>query len=186
MVRSSNVPRELWVLRVVASKGVEYVFGLPVLAVFALAYAKPPNHDVLLLPLGMLLEAVLLVGLGLILAPATVLFRDLERIVPIILRVLFYGSPVLYSISNLPPAIRSVFTFNPTVGFLTLTHVAFFPAALHERRVVKHTVNGHVVSTVQHVNHWPWVLNSAIASLVILGIGIVVFVRLERSVLKEI
>src|SRR5262249_52465343 len=49
MVRSSNVPRELWVLRVVLSQGVQYLFSLPVLAIFALAYSKAPNHYILLL-----------------------------------------------------------------------------------------------------------------------------------------
>ena len=104
MVRSSNVPRELWILRVVLSKFVEYVFGLPVLAVFAVAYAVAPTKYLYLIPLGWVLEAVLVIGIGLILAPCTVLFNDLERIVPIVVRVLFYASPMLYSVSNVPGA----------------------------------------------------------------------------------
>lgn len=209
MVRSSNVPRELWVLRVVASKGLEYLFGLPVLIVYALAYMTAPSRYVWLLPVGWLLEAVLLIGLGLILAPATVLFNDLERIVPIVMRVLFYASPVLYSINSVPKAIQSVFTINPAVGFLTLSHAAFFPAALEEKyrvhvgghavldsaRAVKeaghavikgraHIVGGHEV--VRTIAHWNWVWHSAVSSVLILIIGVVVFVRLERAVLKEI
>src|SRR3954471_218591 len=55
MVRSSNVPRELWVLRVVLSKGVEYLFSLPVLAIFAIAYTRAPNHNIVLFPLAILM-----------------------------------------------------------------------------------------------------------------------------------
>ncbi len=182
MVRSSNVPRELWVLRVVASKGVEYLFGLPVLAVFALAYMTAPSKYVVLLPLGWLMEAVLLIGLGLLLAPVTVLFNDMERIVPIVMRVMFYISPILYSVDQVPPVIRSAMAFNPAVGFLTITHAAFFPAALHETQVK--IVNGHAV--VEHISHWDWVYLSAITTLVLFVIGVFTFVKLERAVLKEI
>lgn len=203
MVRSSNVPRELWVLRVVASKGVEYVLGLPVLVIYAICYMTAPSKYIVLLPLGILMEAVLLIGIGLILAPLTVLFRDAERVVPLVMRVLFYSSPVLYAINLVPQSFRAAYAYNPAVGFLTLSHAAFFPAALYEpivktSRVPTLDANGeqiikggiaqlHRVDTVVgHINHWNWVWQSAIGSVIILVVGAAVFVRLERSVLKEI
>jgi len=212
MVRSSNVPRELWVLRVVASKGVEYLFGLPVLVIYAVCYLTAPSRDIVFLPIAWVMQAVLIIGIGLIVAPVTVLFNDLERIVPIVLRVMFYASPVLYSISSVPEKVRALYSYNPAVGFLTLSHAAFFPAALHEPvRKYRHNADGsvlrvptldkhgdqlhgktgapltHRVEYIDHyVNHWNWVINSAIATVVILVIGVFVFVRLERAVLKEI
>ncbi len=209
MVRSTNVPRELWVLRVIISKGVEYFLGLPVLVLFAVAYMTRPTKYVLLFPLAWLLVVVLLIGIGLILAPLCILVRDVERIVPIVMRVFFYASPVLYSISSAPKSIQNVFTLNPTVGFLTLTHAVFFPAALQERttKVVgahpvldhasvhvvdgravvsgsAHLEGGHQVTTT--VMHWDWVWHSAVTAVVVLAIGLIVFVRLERPMLKEI
>ena len=209
MVRSSNVPRELWVLRVVMSRGVEYLLSLPVLAIFALAYATRPTKYIILLPAAWVLEFMLIVGFGLILAPAAVLFKDLERIVPIVLRLFFYGSPILYSVTSVPNTIQNVFSLNPAVGFLTLSHAAFFPAALREKvrehvggtvvvdKVSTSIVKGqaHVVTkshieggrvVVRHITHWDWVWHSALATAVIFAIGVIVFVRLERSVLKEI
>jgi ABC-type polysaccharide/polyol phosphate export permease len=209
MVRSTNVPRELWVLRVVASKAVEYFLGLPVLAIFALAYMTRPTKFVVLLPLAWILLTVLLLGLGLILAPLCVLVRDVERIVPIVMRVFFYASPVIYSISSAPKSIQSLFTFNPTVGFLTLTHAMFFPDALEEKHTTivgghavldhsrasisdgaaivtgkAHIEGGHEVTTT--TLHWTWVWHSAVTSVIVLIIGIIVFIRLERPMLKEI
>ena len=202
MVRSSNVPRELWVLRVVASKAVEYFFSLPVLMIFAIAYWVAPTKYTVLLPLGWLLQGLLIIGIGLILAPATVLVRDLERIVPIFMRVMFYASPVLYSISQVPDSIRNLFSINPTVGFLTITHAVFFPAAIQEPRLhvvhdsagnpVYHTVNvhGHEVQAklreTVYISHWNWIWHSALATLIIFVIGVWVFTRLERAALKEI
>ena len=209
MVRSSNVPRELWVIRTVCSKFIEYIFGLPVLAIFATAYLVKPTPYIFLLPLAWAIEIVLLMGIGLILAPLNVLVRDVERLIPVILRVLFYGSPVLYSIEQAPTALRGLYTFNPMVGFLQLSRAAFFPAALYEKRskyvgghavldrahahIVKgkpvveghaHLTGGHTV--VHTVSHWNWIWHSVIGACVILLIGGFVFMRLERHVLKEI
>ena len=164
MVRSTNVPREIWIVRLAISRGVEFVFGIPVIIVFALAYWKQPTWYCFLLPLGMVMCFALLLGVSLILAPLTVLMKDLSRIIPIVMRVWFYASPVLYSIGKLPPNLRIVFTFNPFVGPLSIVRASFFPTDLD----------------------WVYVLNSCVTIVVILLIGMWVFARLERQVLKEI
>jgi ABC-2 type transport system permease protein len=189
MVRSSNVPRELWVLRVVLSKGVEFLFSLPVIAFFALGYLKAPSLELIYLPLAMLMCFLLVLGFGLILAPLTVLVRDVERIVPIFLRVLFYASPVLYGVKDVPAHLHIALSVNPTTGILVLSRASFFPQELDGQAPLMHgrkevIRNGQVV--MHHVNNWHLVWHSAIGIAVILAIGVFVFSRLERPMLKEI
>ena len=38
LVRSTRIPRSIWVNRIVLSKGIEFLLSLPVLAVFAIAF----------------------------------------------------------------------------------------------------------------------------------------------------
>ena len=165
MVQSTNVPRELWIIRNIASNGVQYLFSLPVLAAFAMAYGKAPHVQIVLMPLAIALQAVLLTGIGLVLAPLTVLVRDVERVVRIVLRLLFYVSPVLYSLHlKRAEKLRDVFQFNPMTGILSLYRAAFFP----------HEFDGR------------FVLCAVVISFGILVLGFFVFARLERAVLKEI
>lgn len=166
MVRSTNVPRELWIVRNVASNAVQYLLSLPVLIAFALGYWTRPHKEIIFMPLAFALEFVLLTGIGLILAPLTVLIRDIERLIRIGLRVGFYTSPVLYSLNNVKKVekLHYVFSINPMAGILSLYRAAFFPQELR----------------------WSYVLHAAIGSFLILGIGLFVFGRLERVVLKEI
>jgi ABC-2 type transport system permease protein len=167
MVRSSNVPRELWIVRSICSKGLEYIYSLPVLVIFALAYTKAPHWQVVLLPLAWLMMLVLLLGIGLIIAPLSVLVRDIDRVIPIFLRVMFYSSPVLFSLEFVlanRPQLRYFFDFNPVVGPLLLSRATFFPEELH----------------------WSYVWHSAIGTLLVFAIGLFTFARLERQVLKEI
>ncbi len=165
MVRSSNVPREIWVLTTVLSKATEFVFSLPVLAVFVIAYMKPVNKWIVLWPAAILTEAILLTGLALILAAVNVLVRDIGQIVGVVVRALYFASPVLYSVNE--PRIhqyRHVFDVNPLAGILDMMRVGLFPKEMDVIRM----------ST------------SVVASLAVLALGVFVFSRLERQVLKEI
>jgi ABC-2 type transport system permease protein len=168
-VRSSNVPRELWVLRVVLSKGTEYVFSLPVLVIFALAYQEAPTRYVILMPLAIVMTIGLCMGVGMILAPAAVLLRDLRSIVRITMRVLFFLSPILYSVHDINRRLHSavaahIVAWNPITGIMVLYRSTFFPQELN----------------------WSYVAHSALIIVVLFAIGVWSFTRLERPMLKEI
>jgi ABC-2 type transport system permease protein len=164
LVRSTNVPREIWVLRVVLSKGVEFLLSLPVLLFFALVTGASIGWQILLLVPAALLMATLLLGLGLLLAPLVVLVPDLERIVRIALRIGFYASPVVFAVPDVPGRGAALFALNPLSGVFELCRAGFFP--------------GHV--------NWVHVGLAACISLLVLLVGWTVFARLERTVLKEI
>ncbi len=164
LVRSVAIPRWIWVLRIVASKGVEFVCSLPVLIVFAIASGVHVGWGLLWFPVGIVLQAVLLAGLGLLIAPLCVLFRDLERATGLILRALFYLSPIVYGIADLPGTFRTVETLNPLAAVFSLYRVGFFPDQFD-------------VGTI---------LGGVLVTAVLLGIGILTFRSLERSVLKEL
>jgi len=166
LVRSTAIPRSIWVNRVVLSKGIEFLFSIPVLVLFVV-FAVPRvelNALILLFPVGMLMQAVLLVGLGLLVAPLCVLWGDLERTTRLVLRALFYASPVIYGVSDLPGVFGQLALFNPLAGIFVLYRSGMFPAEWNPLAV----------------------MISATMCLGILALGAAVFRRLERSVLKEL
>ncbi|MGX9348237.1 ABC transporter permease [Microbacterium sp. KNMS] len=164
LVRSTSIPRSIWINRIVLSKGVEFLCSLPVLVLFAVAAGATVGWQLLLFPVGVLLQAVLLVGLGLLVAPLCVLFSDLERTTRLILRVLFYASPIIYGIGDLPGVVSDLGALNPLAGIFTLYRVGFFPGQWDTFAVAA----------------------GAIMSLLFLGVGILTFRRLERPLLKEL
>jgi ABC-2 type transport system permease protein len=164
MVRSTNVPREAWVVRVVATGFVSYLFSLPVVVIFAAAYQRAPTRYIVLLPVGWILEFGLIMGLALMLAPLSVLVKDINRVIPVVVRILFYMTPILYAPERVPAALRPAVEFNPIAGIMTVSRSMFFPREFR----------------------WIYVMDSAITSTVVLVLGLFVFRRLERQVLKEI
>jgi ABC-2 type transport system permease protein len=167
LVRSTNIPREIWVLKAVAAKGLEFIFSLPVIVLFMVLYHKRPNHYIVLWPVAIVAEFMLLTGIGLALSAVCVLVKDVRRVIRIVLRVGFYLTPVVYGITRIPKTnhLRDILALNPMAGIIEMFRVCLFPKQL--------------VS-------W-WVLVSAVViSFVVMVIGLLVFNRLERAVLKEI
>lgn len=168
LVRSTSLPRELWVIRVVIAKGVEYVLSLPILVAFTIFYLiggeTSLNWRLILLPLGFLLQFFVQVGIGLLLAPLTVLVEDTQRVVRIIMRMAFYCTPIIYSLDTVPEPLRKLLWANPMSGVLEL-----YRAGLFNEPLVIQPIIACVVMTAGF-----------------LVVGATVFKRLERSVLKEI
>lgn len=163
-LRVSLLPTELWVVRVILVSMVEFVFSLPVIILAMVATQYWPGPLIVLYPVGILLQFMLMYGLALLVSAGSVVIPDLARIVRIVLRAMFYLSPIIYSIANIPAAVQPFAALNPLVGVFGLYRIGFW--------------------TDEHVAAGLFAISIAI-SLVILVLGIVVFRRLEPRILKE-
>lgn len=165
LIRSTTIPRTIWIGRIVLSKGIEFLLSIPVLIIFVIATGAPVHWEAVLWIPAIILQAALTFGLGLIIAPLVVFFRDLERAVKLILRLLFYASPIIYGLNDLEKLHLTFWgAFNPLSGIIGLYRSAFFPQDLN----------------------WFDVAVSAGMTAVILVVGVLVFRRTIRTVLKEI
>jgi len=66
LIRSTKIPRTIWVNRLVLSKGIEFIASIPVIAVFAIATGATLHWEALWILLAIAIQTVLLVGVGLI------------------------------------------------------------------------------------------------------------------------
>lgn len=164
LVRSVALPHWIWVGRIVCSKGIEFLLSLPVLVVFAVFSGATVGWGLLLFPVAVILLGALCLGIGLIVAPLVVFFRDLERAVKLILRVAFYASPIIYGAADLPAFAQPLAWLNPLSGIFALFRAGFFPDQLD----------------------WGLVAASTAMTAVLLIIGILVFRRTIGGVLKEL
>lgn len=164
LVRSTAIPRSIWIGRIILSKGIEFLCSLPVLVMFAITAGAELTWGVLWFPVAVIVQIVLLTGLGLIVAPLCIMFRDLERTTRLILRALFYGTPIIYAVTDLPDGFHFLGLINPLAGIFTMYRASFFPEQWDTAAVA----------------------TSAVVSVAVLLLGIWVFRRLERQVLKEL
>lgn len=81
-------------------------------------YQHPPQATLLLLPLFVLLLVVAALGISLWLAALNVEFRDVRYVLPFLTQVWLYATPVVYSMSLIPPRWRSLAALNPMCGVI--------------------------------------------------------------------
>jgi ABC-2 type transport system permease protein len=164
LIRSTKIPRTIWIASLVTSKGIEFLASIPVLAIFAIATGATLHWQVVYWIPAIILQAAMTFGLALIVAPLVVFLRDLHRAVKLILRFLFYASPIVYGVVNLPEKLHFWAAFNPLSGIFSLYRAAFFPQELDAFTVGM----------------------AFVMSAIFVAIGLLVFKRSEAAVLKEI
>ncbi|YAL82545.1 ABC transporter permease [Dermacoccaceae bacterium W4C1] len=183
LVRSTGLPRELWVIRVVLAKGVEFMLSLPILLIFVIIFMIQGddvqlNWRIIMIVPAILIQMVMSIGIGLVMAPVTALADDIVRLVRIALRFGFYFTPILYPLSLVESRaakhealswVPNVMMLNPFVGITDMYRIGLTDPAVH----------------AQHSVYPSWGFAVLIA-LFWLVVGMLVFRRLEPAVLKEI
>jgi len=178
-----DLPREIYPMQLVLTKGIEFLITISVLVPVAFAFGLRPSLYMFYLPLAIVLQLMLLTGLSLGLSAANTLLRDLERVSRPVLRAWFYLSPVLYPLilvdERASSLAQTLYRLNPMTGILTLHRSAWSGWTMRPR-------GGGAVATVSQFDSWLTVGYSAIGCALILVIGYLLFTRLEPRVLKEI
>jgi len=77
-----------------------------------------PSANVLLLPVVILLAAALTLGLGLWFAALNVKYRDVRVMIPFLLQIWMYATPVVYPRALLPASLQQLVLFNPMLGIV--------------------------------------------------------------------
>ncbi len=120
LVKKVAFPRHLIVASVVLTEGVHFVLCLPVFALIAIFYSQHTPHLSWLwgVPLLTLVQGLLLYGFALAVATANVFLRDIERLVGLVVTVLFYLTPVIYQPDMVPVQLRPFVAVNPLAGLI--------------------------------------------------------------------
>lgn len=97
---------------------VDFFISLGLFAVLMIWYGVVPDLHLLALPLFLLLAFVVSFGLGLWFAALNVRYRDFRYVVPFVVQIGLYISPVGFATSIVPERWRLIYSFNPMVGVI--------------------------------------------------------------------
>jgi ABC-2 type transport system permease protein len=108
-------PRVVIPLSVTASSAITFGVNLVAFAVLVAINRIVPGVEWLLIPLLLLELFVFVLGLTLFLSTVFVRLRDIGQVWELVLLLLFYASPIIYSASALPPWFQKITYLNPFV-----------------------------------------------------------------------
>lgn len=108
---------------------VDSLISLIVLALIMVAFMYVPPMRILLLPVFYILIFMIALGMGLILAALNVKYRDIKYLVPFLLQIGMYISPVGYSSSIIPESFKLLYSLNPLTGVIEGFRWCLIPSA---------------------------------------------------------
>jgi len=122
LVGSSNLitkvyfPRLTIPIATVLSGVIDFALAFVVLLVMMAYYGMTPTTNVVFLPLFLLQALVTALGVGLWLSALNVEFRDVRYVVPFLIQLWLFATPIAYPSSLLSEPWRTVYGLNPMVG----------------------------------------------------------------------
>ncbi|MEO8621345.1 MAG: ABC transporter permease [bacterium] len=120
----------------------------------------PPLGSLALVPVFLALLQLLALSIGLFSAALTVRFRDVQYVLPFLIQLLLYASPVAYSVAVVPERLRPLYLLNPVAPILDALRAALLG-------------HGDI--------HWRAVGGSAVITLVLLVTGTLFFLHQDRQ-----
>lgn len=111
-------PREVLPLASIAAALFDFLIASSIFILLLIYYRMPITLEYLWLPAIMLVQIVLTLGVVFIGSALNVFFRDLRFVVPLLLQLWMYASPVVYPISAVPEEILPLYMLNPMAGII--------------------------------------------------------------------
>jgi lipopolysaccharide transport system permease protein len=138
---------------------IDFVAAFFVLVSILVIAGETPGPQLVLAPIVFAVALAITLGIGLWLSAIVVRYRDVSLVVPFLIQVLLFVTPILYPVSLIPDSYQALYSLNPLVGVLEAFRWTVLPDAPAPGTLM---------------------LISAITGLALLVTGLVYFTRAER------
>ena len=165
IIKKVYFPREILPISVVTSGLINYLISCIIIVVFLLCSGIGLSWYILFLPLIILTQYILSLGIVFITSAINVYIRDAEYIINFIINMLFYATPILYSASLFPEKVRWILKLNPMTTIIESYRDILFYQSLPRIKSIAIVL---------------------IASWILLWIGVKVFKRLSKGFAEEV
>lgn len=166
LIKRVYFPRELLPASVVVSNMMNFLLALPVVFLAMAVFHAPFTWLLIVLPVLVVIQLLLMLGLAFLLATVNVVFRDTEVILEVFLLAWFFLTPVFYRIEDLTADwSRMMYILNPMASIVSnyrlILYLGVPPAG-------------------------DFLLRTGVTSLAVVVLGYLVFARFSRSFGEEV
>ncbi len=165
IIKKVYFPRMILPISIVVSGLVNFLISCLIIGLFLIFSGVGFSWHLIFLPLIIVIQFIFQLGLVLMTSSIEVYVRDAEYIINFIVSMVFYGTPILYATDLFPEKFRWILHLNPMATIIESYRDVFFH---------------HVIPNMQLLSL------VGLASLAILGLGILVFRKLEKGFAEEL
>ena len=165
IIKKVYFPREVIPISVVTSNAVNFLISCLIMLFFLFATGLGVSKYILLFPLVLFSQYILLLGITFITSSLTVYARDLEHIISVLLLVMFYGTPIVYSMEMVPASMRQFLALNPMTPIINAYRDILFYQKMPDISTL-----GMIIGI----------------SIVVFGFGLIIFRKLQKNFAEEL
>ena len=124
MVTNANIIQKVYFPRValpissVLSPLLDFGIAFTILILMMVYYSIMPTTNIILLPAFILLAVITSLGIGLWTSALNAMYRDFQYVIPFIIQIWMYASPVVYPVSMIPEKYQFLYGLNPMAGVI--------------------------------------------------------------------
>lgn len=118
LIHKTYFPRLLLPMSAALPGLLDFLVAFSFLVVLMLIYGVGFGLQMLAVPLFMFLALLVVLALGIWLAILNARFRDVKFVVPFMVQLLFFASPIVYSAKEIPDRWLWLYSLNPFVGII--------------------------------------------------------------------
>jgi lipopolysaccharide transport system permease protein len=98
---------------------VDVVISLAMYALLLLYYRVVPSWTIIFLPVLILLTLIATLSIGIMISALTVFYHDFKHIVPFLLQIFMFVTPVIYSANVFSERAKMILSLNPMFGIMS-------------------------------------------------------------------
>lgn len=140
LVSKVAFPREVLPLSSILVSLIDFVIASSVFVLLLAYYQIQLGWMVLLVPVVVLVQMALITGISLLVATVHVRYRDIRFIVPLVLQILFFATPIFYSTESIPKAYQKFFLLNPIANIIEAYRGIIFFNKLPSEAAMAYTI----------------------------------------------
>ena len=165
IIKKVYFPRAILPISIIVSGLVNFLISCLIIFIFLICSGIGFSFYILYLPIIIILQFILQLGIILITSSVDVYVRDAEYIINFFVSLLFYATPILYSLDMFPKKLRFILQLNPIASLVTS-----YKNILYYQTFPNFMQLGYVL----------------LLSLFLLWIGIKIFNKLEKGFAEEL
>ena len=165
LIKKIYFPRIILPISTVNSAFMNMFYSMIIVVLTLIVSGIGISKYILFLPIAMIMQYILVLGMIFVFSALNVYFRDLEYILNIIVMIWFYLTPVVYTMDMVPEKYRFWFYLNPMTGIIN-----FYRDILYYKRMPTFKSFGGIL----------------IYGIVMVVIGYFVFEKLQKNFAEEL
>ena len=137
IIKKVYFPREIIPISVVTAETINFLISTIIILGFVIFGGIGISKYILYYPLVLIAQYLVILAISFVVSSICVYFRDLQHFIGIILQLLFYATPIVYSQNSIPPEYQWILKYNPMTYIVNAyRNIFYYKTAINLKSII--------------------------------------------------